>query len=740
MKNFRVLLSLVTILFFPGFIESGFWSSTLSELSSDFSGFAAFGEGMAESFGMNPPGFNTNLRFFNNSEVPAQVCLDRMKKYQGTTFHQGNVKTVSGILPGQDTGTDFTDMSLYLRIVMLVSGDGGASYSEIYNDMVVSQEPQYKHCKDTYVYNFYSSPAGPQTEYLGYNKGVTGEFYGQIYNGLSEPCYIRYTFNNEVFTVMLDPNTFNFLQSDSTIPRCIRPGNLEFTFADGSTQTVSLSATGVGDNAGKNAQGIQVVTPMQYHYEIYRNVQGKPHVYCTGLGIGAYKPSANGDIRLITPVTCSIWNKSVDQVPSYPDYMAIESNSRTVWFAYGTPGWADITTGVKNCIIGKVPYGEAVTFKIIRPTILPYKVMYQKGMPLITQKLSSRDVLTIADINVDSSKSNITDGYYQRTGRILQWGGTIPANLNAAEEREQNLLGQVLAPVNLYEYMGAISQTTGKAQLFIISLDTGDEKKARRYMEKVLCGEVSYDYAAQDAMIKNLERDASAMKGNNQLSKTSQADLLSQALKTDYGIMFDTETGVSGHPLVIDTFIPYGNGYGPYYYTVEPPMQSVSLNKLLWLQTYLTQDYFSTSGQGASFSTVLQQWIQTVYNSDTVSEGIKAVYPDVVSFLQQNGTDSLFTVTQGAVNRKQFSGLGNYVVTTLLAGPSSIVNAPLYWGSGVSSYVISGTSQPTQFDPTTNTLVSAWKPKKTTTLNVPSSTFSGIQDHKLGLGDPFTYS
>ena len=258
-------------------------------------------------------------------------------------------------------------------------------------------------------------------------------------------------------------------------------------------------------------------------------------------------------------------------------------------------------------------------------------------------------------------------------------------------------------------------------------------------MEKVLCGEIAYDYAAQDAMIQNLQADSNSKKENNQLSKTSQIDLMSQTLKTDYGIMYDSETGLSGHPLVIDTFLPYGNGHGPYHYMVEPPMQSVSLNKLLWLQTYLAKDYFSANDNEAPFSAVLQQWIQKVYNSNTLSEGIKAVYPDIASFLQQNGKDSLFSVNQGIINKKQFSGLGNYVLTTLLAGPSSIINAPLYWGAGMSTYVISGTSEPTRFDPAKNTLVAAWKPTKTTVLNSPSSLFKGIQDHKLGLGESFKY-
>lgn len=740
MKKVLVLLSLVTIIFFSSTSRCGFWSDTLDQLSSSFGFVKQFGEGMAESFGMNPPGYNTNLWFFNNSEVPVQICLDRMKKYMGTTIHQGNIDSMSGILPGQDSGKKFSDISLYLRIVMLASGDNGASYNQIYNDMIVSQEPQYHHCQDTYVYNFYVNQNGTQAEYLGYNKDKTEQFYGQIYNGLSQPCYLRYTFNKETFTVMLEPGVYHFLQSDSSIAQCMRPGNLVFTFADGSTQTVELSDKGLGDKAGKDAKGNPIVTPMQYHYEIYNNAQGKPHVYCTGLSVGKYKQSSDGDIRAITPVTCSIWNKSVDQVDQYPEYMSIQSKSRTVWFAYGTPGWANVTTGVKNCITGSIPYGEAVTFRVIRPTVLPYKVSNGDSVPLVTQKLSSRDMIAIQNVNVDNGKSNITNSFFQRKGRILQWGGTIPANLNAQESQEKDMLGQVLQPVNMYQYMGAISPTTAKAQLFVVSLDTEDEKKARRFMQKVVNGEITYDYVTQDTTVKNLESNAAAIKSSNNLSKDAQINLMSQTLKNDYGLMYDSETGVTGHPLIIDAFIPYGNTFGPYYYSVEPPMQSMSLHKLVWLKTYLTKDYFSQSDQGAAFTAILQQWIQTIYNSDTVSEGIKAVYPDVVSFLQQNGTDVLFAVTQGVVNKKQFSGLGNYVLTTLLAGPSSIINAPLYWGAGISYYPMSGTSVPSKFDPTTNTLINAWSPKKTTVLNKATSVLAGVQDNKLGLGESFTYT
>lgn len=720
-------------------MNAGFWGDTLGSLSGTFDGIKQFGEGFAQSFGMNPPGYHTNLQMFNGTtnttsctngargQVPVRVELKRVKKYQGVTFHQGTIKTIDGILPGQDTGNGgLSDIGLYLEIVLSANGN------ELFSDTIASQEPQYHNCQDTYVYNFYSNSSGTHSEYLGWNKGTTNDFYGQIYNASPEPCYLRYTYNNEVFTVLLEPNTFNFLQSDSSNPQSMRPGELVFTFANGTTQTIGLTKTWIADKAGKTT------TPMQCHYEIYKS-GNTTEVFQTGLGIGNYTPSVNGDLRMIGPVTCSIWNKSAAQATSYPEYVPIQSKSRTVWFGYGTPGWADITTGVQNILIGTIPYGEAVTFKFIRPTVYPYQVTLPSGLKLATQKLSEYDMLPIKNVNQDPAMSNITQGFYRRVGRILQWGCQMPSVLNTQQVNEEDLLGQLLQPVNLKIYMDALAPTTAKANLYVFSLDTADEKKARRYMEKLITGELSYDYKSQNEFVKKLQNDIASIKNKSTLSQQTKSDLMSGSLKTDYGLVYDNETGVTGHPLIIDVFIPYGNGLGPYYYTVEPPIQSVSLAKLSWLQTYLKSQFFSTTDQTSAFAAILQQWVQKIYASDTVTEGVQAVYPDIVSFLQQNGVDELFNVNQGVVDRKSMGSLGNYVISTLLIGPMSIINQPLYWNSGVSSYVISGTSQPTTYDPTTNSLVSAWKPAKTTVLNKPAGSLLKVADNKLNLGVSYQY-
>lgn len=699
------------------------WGDIASGFENVGEQFKAIGLGMAASFGMDPSGYSMSIRVFNNSEQVIDVCLKRVKKYQGAAFHQGIIREANDIKPGHDTSNLLNNIGLFLEIDFRAGlHDAGC----IHLEDIVNMEPQYHHCSDTFYYNYFSRVSDSKDSYdidvesLGINKTTCGDFAGQIFNTLSEPCYLTYTYNKTTFTVLLEPQSFNFLASDILTPNSMRPGTLLFTFQDGSTFSIDLPAQGLATlSSVKDA----APSPMQYHYEVIQlKESGKKHVCCTGLSVGNYTQPNVNRIRLISPVTCQIWNKSADQADSSSGDCIIQSANRTVWVGYGTPGWANRSNNDINMMVAQIPYADAGKFQIIRPTIDSYTVSLSESAGissvLSTLKVQPRDAGKIED-TIKASMINLH---------------TL--------EKEQDTFGSIFNPINMYNYIKKIIPSTSCAHLYVMSLDTADADKAKRFMHKMITGELKYDYSTQDEIMNQLSEDVQRMKDDSLTPFTIQ-ELATGELKTDYGVIYDTETGVSGHLLISDTFLPYGNGAGPYYYTVEPPSQSIDLFKFNWLTQALLPNnkYINIPANSGSskilnngFTMVLANWIREIYGASSIEAGLRQVYTDVIQFLKENGVPQLFTST-GTLTYP-----GNKVVNGLLVGPTSIIHQPLNWFQSLSYFVISGVSAPKKWDKKLKKSVLAWFPDNTVSLTSGSKDSSKISAEKLELGKlPYPY-
>jgi hypothetical protein len=161
-------------------------------------------------------------------------------------------------------------------------------------------------------------------------------------------------------------------------------------------------------------------------------------------------------------------------VPSYPDYLSIQSSDRTVWFAYGTPGWANITTGTVNMIMGMIPYGEAVSFKIVRPTVLPYKVKRSTGVPLLTQQLTSRDVLAIKNVNVEKFRDYVYRNDTHDPSRLifLKYFKYNSENFMIWIKKNEEILGQHISEFLIRKfYYSIIRKIDELYDIFLLDYD-----------------------------------------------------------------------------------------------------------------------------------------------------------------------------------------------------------------------------------------------------------------------------
>lgn len=133
--------------------------------------FKAFGKGLAESFGMNPPGYYYSFRMFNNTNSIIEAEARRIKTYQGVFIKQDSIEQWS-LNPTEESGpTRFKGINLYLEVVARANG------SEVFSDSIVDQMADYKTSTPAVVfYNIYESAAGIHGESLGTSKTTSDTF------------------------------------------------------------------------------------------------------------------------------------------------------------------------------------------------------------------------------------------------------------------------------------------------------------------------------------------------------------------------------------------------------------------------------------------------------------------------------------------------------------------------------------------------------------------------------------
>ena len=610
--------------------------------------FKAFGKGLAESFGMNPPGYYYSFRMFNNTNSIIEAEARRIKTYQGVFIKQDSIEQWS-LNPTEESGpTRFKAINLYLEVVARANG------SEVFSDSIVDQMADYKTSTPAVVfYNIYESAAGIHGESLGTSKTTSDTFLGSIYNTLQVSQTMTFLFADETFTVTLDPQSYNFLSSNNKIPHSIRPLQGLRTFDFGAAGKIAVSAQGLATGQLKDGT-MQNVEADLYHYEIIGTDQ-TPKVITAGFNPGNFSQPLTQRLRTITPVACLIWNKAPDQIVSEDGFVAVTLPNSTTWVAYSTPGWSNSTMGVTNTVMAKVPVGKALQFYCVRPLI-------------------------------DTPN-------YLTTDEMIKLQNLEPTKTFGTETTLQTL-GVNLAPVDIFKSIKEQAPKTAKAPLYIVSIDTTDDAKAKTFLQNLLQGKIPLPVAPS-------------------LSSSTLAQDVTQSLATQLsttlGQLKDPVSGMTGYLLLYDCFVPYGNGAGPYFYTIEPLLKLIA-PIFSELAPFINKSLYETDDGAKAVKAVIGQWITTASSQTDKAAAIKSVHDLVLTYLTTHGVDGLFEKkSDGSLDKTKLSWMGNMALNKVVSGPTGVVNAPVQYKSGMSHFVYSNSALPSLIDPVTQKEV-GWNP------------------------------
>ncbi len=625
----------------------------LDEIGDSFesvgTGIAAFGEGFIDSFGKDPSGYSYSFGVFNNSSIPITADPRALKSYMGimtTKGSRGNgpitLAPYTHTIPGA-----FVDLDLYISVHL--SGNG-FYFSKDMSDCME------KHDKTVYWYNVYENPAGVHGEYLGSGKTISTTFTGSFYNSLPTSQTVTFPFAGQQFTTVLEPSSSAILQDDSTITNCIRPPLGTTAFFDcGPAGKMPIAPDGLATGNFSNNAWTNV-NPMQYHYELYADHTATPKVWSAGLSVGHFVQATNGRVRDITPVRCLIWNKSAAQMNNTNfGIVYLDQPQTTVWVVYSTKGWSNSTQKIQDTVMAKIPAGTALQMYILRPLI--------DG----SVKLFATDVAQTDPVAPDASLTTLLN---------------------------QTTLGVSVKPIDIFASMATATPTTSKAILYIVSLATTDDAKAKVFLQNLIAGKIALPdlSAAQPTTLTD------AVKGS----------LLAGAQPTNVGQMKDPISGVTGYLLTSDMFLPYGNGGGPFYYSINPACATVS-PLYTSLAPYIKPELLSTDDKKNAFLQVLGGWITQGYQGLGQLPAIRSSLQD---YLQQNGKSVLFNPGTSTLSLQ-----GTMCVDMALTGPSGVIHCPLLMSTGINYFVYTQGEIPSFTDPKTNKKVVTWKPDSTIGLD-----------------------
>jgi hypothetical protein len=612
--------------------------------------FKAFGTGLAESFGMNPPGYHYSFRMFNNTNSVVAAEARRIKTYQGIFIRQDSIEEWS-LKPTEESGpTRFKSINLYLEVVAHANG------SKIFSNSIVDQMADYKTSTPAVVfYNIYESAAGLHGESLGTSKTTNGEFLGSIYNTLQKTQTMTFLFADQTFTIALDPQSYNFLSSNNKIANSIRPSQGVRTFDFGAAGKIYVSAQGLATGQLKDGT-MQNVQADLYHYEII-GTETAPRAITAGFNPGSFSQPLTQRLRTITPIACLIWNKSPDQIIAENDFVAVTLPNSTTWVAYSTPSWSNKTLSITDTVIAKIPEGKALLFYGIRPLI-------------DTQNYLTSDEM----IKLQNLQPTKTFG----TETTLQ------------------TLGVNLAPVDLFKSIKDQAPKTAKAPLYIVSIDTIDDTKAKAFLQNLLQGKIPLPVAP-------------SLESKTLLQDVNQS--LVDKLSTTLGQLKDPVSGITGYLLVYDSFTPYGNGNGPYFYTLEPALKLVA-PIFTELAPFINKSLYDTDEGAKAVKATIAQWITIASNQPDKITAIKSVYDLVLTYLTTNGVDGIFMkAPDGSIDKTKLSWMGNMGLNKVVSGPTGVINAPVQYKSGMNHSVYSGAAVPSMLDPVTKKEI-GWNPSQ----------------------------
>lgn len=452
-----------------------------------------------------------------------------------------------------------------------------------------------------------------EAEYLDL-AGTTSEFSGQFYNHSSKNIPLQFTKDGKPYTVTLEPETFNLLQSSREVDYSIRPKSddqaIGFQFYNQSVSEttklafVPISSEGIGNvistqqnpNKMVKKDDLVVVGPKLYTYEVVDTPQG-PAVGVQGLKIGNFDQPVSQNVRDINPAVCHLWFKDAktaqaemekeQQAQNLPlDYNAVAFDiPEQVWINYKT---AD------QVLQEKVPTGTVKDFYVLRPQI---------------------------------------------------------------KEKE--------------------------AWLYIVTLQTTDDAKAKKFLDRLSAGTLGTKAIYTDVTKEELDKKTVlSMKPNIN------------------GFIEDIQgpdaSGLTGAVVLADWFSPQGVGDGPFYYELDPGVLRVDqFANAIW---YDTKFYAKDEKTGSlqlkpevlkELAALLPQWLgQYKTNPDTAKAALK-------KYLQEKGNagDPADAESNGIfVNAKQlpaqrvFTEQGNNLFQTLVDGPISLKNYPIMRKAGTNWY------------------------------------------------------
>lgn len=219
--------------------------------------------------------------------------------------------------------------------------------------------------------------------------GTTSEFSGQFYNHSSKNIALQFTKDGKPYTVTLEPETFNLLQSSKDVDYSIRPQKddaaIGFQFYNGTVSAqnsiafIPVSSEGIGNVISTQQDpkkmvkkdDLVVVGPKLYTYEVVDTPQGLA-VGVQGLKIGNFDQPVTQKVRDINPAVCHLWFKDAKAAQAEmeknqqgqslpPDYNAIAFDiPEQVWVKYKTADYI---------LQEKVTTGTVKDFYVIRPQI-----------------------------------------------------------------------------------------------------------------------------------------------------------------------------------------------------------------------------------------------------------------------------------------------------------------------------------------------------------------------------------
>lgn len=257
----------------------------------------------------------------------------------------------------------------------------------------------------------------------------------------------------------------------------------------------------------------------------------------------------------------------------------------------------------------------------------------------------------------------------------------VPETVWISYKTKDSIFQQKINPGQVIDFNVVRPQLIeGNVNLFALALDTNDDAKAKKFLERLHQGVIG----------------AQVLKTSVSKS-TDTAILLTDLQPNQNSVIDDTQqngSGVRGTLLLTDVFTPKGLGSGPFYYQIEPSVLHVDqFANAIWYEN----NSYETDAQGQvvlkkeimqELKQKLPTWIATYKtNAQGAADALKI-------YLQEKGNEGLFVNAKVSTNSRQFNKQGAVLYQTLLTGPVSLKNYPIMRKAGTNYYILTWGEKP----------------------------------------------